>query len=74
VKSGCLERYSTCLSPEKTRNEEIDFEIKFKKESCVAAIMKDELSAEPMSCATKNLFACQGVGIVLEGLVDKRKV
>jgi len=57
------------------RNEPIDFEIdEFKKDTCVAAVMKDKLSAKPMPCATKNLFACQGLGLVLDNVVENKKV
>jgi len=42
--------------------------------SCVAAFMWGQLSAKTMFCASENFLACQGVGIVVDGVVNNKKV
>jgi len=54
----------------------IDVKVASKKNdgACVAAFLWGKLSAKTMFCDTKNYFACQGVGIVVDDVVNERKV
>jgi len=54
----------------------IDVKISSKKSggACVAAFLWGKLSAKTMFCDTQNYFACQGVGIVVDNVVNEKKV
>jgi len=74
TRARCKEKFAACLGYEKKVDTAITFNITSDKGTCVAASMKDQLSAKTMPCATKNYLACHGIGLVLDNVVDGRNV
>jgi len=58
------------------KEDQISYKIASKKSdgACVAAYFWGQLSAKTMFCASENFLACQGVGIVVDGVVNNKKV
>jgi len=74
IGARCGSKISTCLSNEVLRTDPVELKIESGEGNCVAAFVTDKLSAKQMPCATQNYLACQGVGLVLDNVVDEIKV